>query len=159
MKEIKESLDHPDTTEAFVSWREKQLSQDQMQRVVKQLAHPDVPVWLVFENIAQPAILAGSTTTDDLHAEVTRLFNLDRDQKFRFSLNGKALPLGLAISESPLCNSQNLKVYVQALEWPVRRGPLSNRAPAASAVAATRARRNAPVGRPQYVRCPHLMFD
>ena len=143
---------------AFASWREQQLSQDCMQRMVKQLAHPDVPLWLVFEGIALPTVLPGSATTDALHTEVTRLYNLDRDQKFRFSVCGATLPFGVAISESPLANSQDLNVHVNACEWPVRRGRGVNRA--VPGMAATRARRNArPLGRPKHVKCPHLMFE
>ena len=54
--------------------------------------------------------------------QVTRLHNLDADQKFRFICEGCTLPPGMAISETPLANSENLEVMVHPIEWPVKRG-------------------------------------
>ena len=40
------------------------------------LSLPDVPLWLVFEDLAQPIVLPGSATTSALHAEAARVHNV-----------------------------------------------------------------------------------
>lgn len=126
---------------AFTNWADEQQSQAIMQRELNRLAHPDVPLRLVFEGISQRAVIPGSAMTDALHDEAARLHNLDTNQKLSFSLKGAMLPLGVPISESPLSNTQDLEVFVAACEWPVKRVCRSNSASVASAIAATRARR------------------
>ena len=122
---------------AFTSWREKQM----LEKEVKRLVNPDVTLRLVFEGVAQPAVLPGSATTDALHGAAAHLHNLDVDQRLRFLLHGKPLPRGVAISESPLAGTSDLEVRVMPCDWPVKRGCRSNSA--ANAIAATRARRGA----------------
>ena len=74
---------------SFTQWGE----QVKVENAVKQMMHPDVPVWLVFEGLAQPAEIQGSATTDSLHMQACRLHNLAPDQKLRFVLeNGTPLP-------------------------------------------------------------------
>ena len=102
---------------AFTNWHEEQL----MQREVNRVTQPDVPLWLVFENIAQPTTIAGSTTTDALHREACRLHNLASDMKLRFSVRGTTRARGVAMSETPLASTKNLQVRVDAAEWPVKR--------------------------------------
>lgn len=111
-----------------------------METEVKRLASPDVPLWIVFEGAAQPAVLPGSGKTDALHDEASRLHNLDPSQKLRFLLEDDELHLGVPIAESPLANSQDLQVRVMATEWPVRRGRLSTTAFSAGGVATTASR-------------------
>ena len=92
-----------------------------MEREVKRLACPDVQCWLVFEGTAQPLTIPGSATTDVLQDEATRLHNLEAGQRLSFLVNGASLPLGKDISETPLANTENQKVTVRPLDWPVRR--------------------------------------
>jgi len=114
---------------AFTSWREQQLFAERkssffleaerrattlLQSKVNRLAHPDVPVHLIFEGNAEPTVLPGTATTDILYDEATRLHNLDANQKLRFVLNGTALPMNIPISESSLANSYNLEVLIMA---------------------------------------------
>ena len=107
---------------AFGDALEKQRSQAMMQRAINKLAHPDVPLWLVFEGIAQPAVIPGSATTNVLHGEAARLHNLDANQRLNFIFNGQKVPLGIDMCDSPLANSQNQQVHVRAPDWPVKRG-------------------------------------
>ena len=139
------------------SWREQQQSETLVHREVNRLTHPDVPVWLVFEGLAQPTVLAGSATTDALHDEAARLHNLDADQQLRFLVQGRPLPRGTPISETALANTENLQVSIMPCQWPVKRGyanpSSSGFASTSTAVAATRARGNkAPVAR-TVLRC------
>jgi len=144
---------------AFATWHEKQHSQGRMQCEVNRLSHPDIPLWLVFEGLAQPTVLPGSAKTDAIQSEAARLHNLDVRQRLRFVLEGQMLPLGMAISESPLANSKNLKVHVMPCEWPVRRGhanPSSSvHASTASAIPATRVRCGTRVRRQTVLRTQH----
>ena len=104
---------------SFTQWGE----QVKVENAVKQMMHPDVPVWLVFEGLAQPAEIQGSATTDSLHMQACRLHNLAPDQKLRFVLeNGTPLPPGVPISESPLAETENEQVIVQPVAFPVKRG-------------------------------------
>ena len=107
---------------AFATWHKEQHSQAELQSEVNRLVHPDVPLWLVFENIAQPLVLPGSVTTDYLHNEAARLHNLDVKQRLKFQLGCTTLPLGIPISASPLARSRNLEVRVVPCDWPVKRG-------------------------------------
>ena len=73
---------------AFTSWKEQQQAliarerqQALMEREIKRLAHPDVKMWLVFEGLAQPAVICGSEKTDAIHREAARLHSLDVDSK------------------------------------------------------------------------------
>ena len=122
---------------AFTAWSEKQA----LEKEVKRLVNPDVTLRLVFEGVAQPAVLPGSATTDALHGAAAHLHNLDEDQRLRFVLHGKALPRGVALSDSPLAGTTDLEVSVMPCDWPVKRGCRTNSG--ASAIAATRARRGA----------------
>ena len=141
----------PDTSEtddeamdaAFAAIFERERSQEIIQREVNKLSLPDVPLWLIFENVAQPVVLPGKATTDSLHAEAARLHNLDPNQRLSFVLNGAMLPLGVDISATPLAKTRNLHVEVQVLDWPVKRG-VANPAESVSgtAVSAIRARHN-----------------
>jgi len=144
---------------AFANWHEEQHSQGRMHREVNRLSHPDVPLWLVFEGLAQPTVLRGSAKTDAIHSEAARLHNLDARQRLRFVLEGQMLPPGMAISESPLANSKNMKVHVMPCEWPVKRGyanPSSSfHASTASAIPATRLRRGTGVRRQTLLRTQH----
>ena len=40
---------NPTMTTAFGSWRKECVAREALERQVKHLAHPDVPLWLVFE--------------------------------------------------------------------------------------------------------------
>jgi hypothetical protein len=124
-----------DLSTEFAQAFARQQSMSAMEREIKRLASPDVPVWVVFEGASQPAVLPGSGTTDALHQEASRLHNLDPAQKLRFLLDNDELQLGVPIVESPLANSQDLQVRVMATEWPVRRGRLSTTAFSAGGVA------------------------
>ena len=139
----KTSLD-PKLLDAFSSWREDQEAEALVQREVNRLAHPDVPLWFVFEGIAQAAVIPGAAKIDALHHEACRLHNLDVNQKLIFRINGKMLPLGVDISESPLAKTQNLQVQVVPCEFPVKRSAANPSSAAAAArstgVAATQAR-------------------
>lgn len=128
---------------AFAAMFERERSQEIIQREVNKLSLPDVPLWLIFENVAQPVVLPGKATTDVLHAEAARLHNLDPNQRIRFFLNGAMLPLGVDISATPLAKTRNLHVEVRVLDWPVKRG-VANPAESVSgtAVSAIRARRD-----------------
>jgi hypothetical protein len=128
---------------AFTAWREQQISHELVHREVNRLAHPDVPLWLIFEGIAQPVVLRGSATTDELHDAASHLHSLDANQKLRFLLNGRALPLGVAVSESALANTRNLEVRVVPCQWPVKRNSRSSYAATGTAIAATRVRHRA----------------
>lgn len=132
--------------DAFSSWGKAQHAEELLKKQINQLAHPDLKVWVVFEGVAQPAVIPGSGTTCALVDQTAKLHNLDRDQEFRFLLHGKYLvEMGIPVSESPLSDFQDeeedLSVNVQAMDWPVKRGYLSNPALATTAVAATRVRR------------------
>ena len=83
-----------------------------MHRAVNRLAHPDVPLRLVFQGNAKPCILPGGATIDDLRGEAIRLHNLDSQKQFRFVLGGVKLRAGAAISETPLANTEDLDVVV-----------------------------------------------
>lgn len=102
-----------------------------MQREINRLACPDLPLWLTFEGITQHTVVSGSASTAALHNEVARLHNLDPDQPFRFIVSAPegqiTLPPGMALSETPLANSENLEVQVHPIEWPVKRGRRSCR--------------------------------
>lgn len=108
--------------QAFSSWRVQQEAQAQLEREIKRLAHTDVPLWFVFEGTAQPGVIPGSGTTSALHNEAARVHDLDVNQRLRFLLDGKVLPVGVDISESPLANTENLAVHVMPSQWPARRG-------------------------------------
>ena len=108
---------------AFKAAYKQQLSQaimqrqaSQLQSEVNRLAHPDVPLQLVFRGVARPAIIPGSATTDALHPLATRLHKLSGRQALEFFLNGAVLPLGVPVSESPLANTENLEVHVRAAQ-------------------------------------------
>lgn len=95
-----------------------QRSQDRMKLMVNRLAHPDVPVRLVYNGNVQPTVLPGSATTNTLASEAIRLYKLDADSTLTFSVkNGAKLPLGIAISESPLANTSDLDVLVAVAQW------------------------------------------
>ena len=125
----------PSTQSAFTDWREQQERQDffgeasahyqeRVQRAVNRLAHPDVPLKIVFEGIAVPAVIPGNATTDALFKEATRLHSLDPKQKLRFVIKGKkpVLYMGVPISDTPLAGTRNLEVLVMpALAGAVRR--------------------------------------
>ena len=54
-----------------------------------------------------------SATTDALRAEAARLHDLDAEQQqLQFYVDGRKLPAGIAISESPLANTADLEVHV-----------------------------------------------
>ena len=136
----------PQLDAAFATWHKQQREVQLMQREVNRLSHPDVPLWLIFEGIAQPTVIAGSARMHDVHLEAARLHNLDADQKLRLVLEGAALPLGVAISESPLANTKNQKVHIQPCEWPVKRARMSvsgRTVRAGAGIPATRARGDA----------------
>jgi len=98
---------------AFRTWQQQQqLSEELMHRAVNRLAHPDVPLRLVFQGNAKPCTLPGSATIDDLRGEAIRLHNLDGQKQFRFVLGGVKLRAGVAISETPLANTEDLDVVV-----------------------------------------------
>ena len=132
-----------------------------MEREVKRLAHPDIPVWLIFEELAQPATLPGSASTDQLHQIACQLHNLDENQPLRYLLKGMPLPPGIALSETALANTADLRVHVKAVEWPVKRGCRSNSAAASSGVAASHVRHGGAPPRmaPTTGGCPHLFFE
>lgn len=149
---------------AFNVWHDRQRSQEHMRREVNRLAHPDVPLWLVFEGIAQPTVVSGCETTDMLQREATRLFNLQPDQRLQFFCGSTVLPLGAAISSTPLANTRNVQVRVKASGWPIKRVRFSEFAAGTTAIAATRAGRDAAahLARPPVVRrqqCPHVWID
>ena len=113
---------------------------------MNKLALPDVPLWLIFEGVAQPVVLPGSATTDSLLAEAARLHNLDPKQRLSFVLGAAPVPLGIDISKTPLAKSRNLHVHVKVLDWPVKyasANPTTSGAGGAqTAVSASRARRD-----------------
>ena len=47
---------------------EEQHSQALIQSEINRLTLPDIPLWLVFEGVAQPTVLPGSATTDSMCA-------------------------------------------------------------------------------------------
>ena len=140
---------------AFSTWGKEQASQALLQKEINRLAHPDVPLWIVFEHVAQPAVIPGhaADVVKALHRETCRLHGLASEQQFRFVLNGKILPPKVAISESALANTEHLEVNVMPMEWPVRRCRLSNivNAPSSNGISAIQARRNN-VPRPKRIK-------
>ena len=138
---------------ALANWsvdqRRRDATASRLRREVHRISLADVPLWLCFEGRCQPVVLAGTATTDDLHALAARLHDLQSTQLLRLSLHGAALPPGTSLIDTPLAQSAHLRVQVAACEWPIRRGfanPCSSAsATAASGVAATTlARRGAP---------------
>ena len=144
---------------AFASVIKTREKEELIASELSRLSLPDVPLWLVFEDVAQPIVLPGSATTSALHAAASAAHNLDPNQRIHFRLKGKPLPLGVALAESPLAQTRNLHVHVVVPDWPVKRGgafPSSSAAvsaTAATAVAAHKARRDVVPRAKHVVRC------
>jgi hypothetical protein len=101
---------------AFLDALHEQQKQAQaLQRQVNRLAHPDVPLRLIWEGKAQRAVIKGSATTDSLRMQAIRLHGLDGHQQLKFILHGSTLNMGIAISESRLANTQDLDVHITPL--------------------------------------------
>ena len=97
---------------AFSSWNQQLQNADLMEKQVKRMALPDIPVQLVFEGVAKSAVLDGKATTDALFKAATRLHNLDTKQKLRFVLNGNRLPANADLSDTALSNTEDLEVLI-----------------------------------------------
>ena len=102
---------------AFHAWKIKQTPevrlQTLVQREVNRIPHPDIPIRLVFDGVAESTTISGSATTDALRLEAVRLHNLDAElQQLKFYVNGMKLPAGTAISESVLADTKDVEVTV-----------------------------------------------
>ena len=112
MEQEVNNLAHP-----AVPLRDDTRKRTLMEREIKRLAHPDIPLKLVFQGTAKRAIIPGAATTNALCGAATRVHNLDRHGELNFIVDGKQLPLGIPISESPLANSRDVEVVVVAATW------------------------------------------
>ena len=94
---------------------EAERRQQLLARQINRLAHPDVHLQLVYEGVSRRAVLPGSAKTDALRGVAIRAHSgLSGQQNLRFFLNGAKLPLGVALSESPLANTCDCDVHVLA---------------------------------------------
>ena len=119
---------------AFAAWRKKQVStarvwtqmeanalqvvseNEIMQKMVNELAHPDVPLRIVFEGVPKKAVLKGDATTNALQHLACKLHGLEANQNLRFMVNGVSVTPGIPIRETSLANTENLDVHVMSAE-------------------------------------------
>jgi hypothetical protein len=68
--------DNESVNAAFSTLQRAVQQEEEIASELGRLSLPDVPLWLVFEDLAQPIVLPGSATTSALHAEAARVHNV-----------------------------------------------------------------------------------